>query len=117
LAKEERADLPGVYFEFASAKLRPESDTAIAEVAGVLKRHPDWRVRIEGHTDNIGGNDPNLTLSRRRAEAVKAAIVARLGGGTDRLDTAGLGASQPRETNETPEGRARNRRVEMMRIR
>jgi len=117
LAEQERVDLPGVYFEFASAKLRPESDAAIAEVAGVLKRHQDWKLRIEGHTDNVGGNESNLALSRRRAEAVKAAIVARLGGGAERLDTTGFGASQPQETNDTPEGRARNRRVEMLRIR
>ena len=117
LAQQERVDLPGVYFEFASAKLRPESDAAIAEVAGVLKRHQDWRLRIDGHTDNIGGSESNLALSRRRAEAVKAAIVAGLGGGAERLDTAGFGAGQPRETNETPEGRARNRRVEMLRLR
>jgi len=117
LAGEERVDLPGVYFEFASARLRPESDAAIAEVSGLLKRHPDWKLRIEGHTDNVGGADFNLTLSRQRAEAVKAAIVARLGGGAERLVTAGFGAGQARESNETPEGRARNRRVEIGRIR
>lgn len=117
LAGEERVDLPGVYFEFASARLRAESEAAIAEVAEILRRHPDWRVRIAGHTDNVGGSETNLALSRQRAEAVKAAVVARLGGGADRMDTAGFGAGQPRESNETPEGRALNRRVEMQRIR
>jgi len=117
LAEQESVDLPGVYFEFASARLRPESDAAIAEVSDLLKRHLDWRLRIEGHTDNIGGADSNLTLSRQRAEAVKAEIAARLGGGAERLDTGGAGAGQPRESNETPEGRARNRRVEIERIR
>jgi outer membrane protein OmpA-like peptidoglycan-associated protein len=117
LAEQDRVDLPGVYFEFASARLRPESDAAISEVAGVMQRHQDWRLRIEGHTDNVGGLDFNLTLSRQRADAVKAAIVARLAGGAERLDTAGFGAGQPRESNETPEGRARNRRVEIARIR
>ena len=117
LAEQERVDLPGVYFEFASAKLRPESDAAIAEVAEVLRRRGDWRLRIAGHTDGVGGDDFNLALSRQRAEAVKAAIVARLGGAEERLETAGFGAAQPRESNGTPVGRARNRRVEMARIR
>jgi outer membrane protein OmpA-like peptidoglycan-associated protein len=117
LSEEELVDLPGVYFEFASARLRPESDAAIAEVSDLLKRRPDWKLRIEGHTDNVGGPEFNVTLSRQRAEAVKAAIVARLGGGAERLDTAGFGAAKPRESNETPEGRARNRRVEIGRIR
>jgi outer membrane protein OmpA-like peptidoglycan-associated protein len=112
LAEQERVDLPGVYFEFASARLRPESDAAIAEVAGLLERHRDWRLRIEGHTDNVGGDDFNVTLSRQRAEAVKAAIVARLGGGAERLDTAGVGAGQPpvdRTPEAEPEPAGRNR--------
>jgi outer membrane protein OmpA-like peptidoglycan-associated protein len=117
LADQGQAELPGVYFEFASARLRPESEAAIAEVADVLRRHPSWRVRIEGHTDDVGGVEPNLALSRQRAEAVRAAILARLGAGGERLETAGFGAGQPRESNRTPEGRARNRRVEIRSLR
>lgn len=117
LQEEERVDLPGVYFEFASAKLRPESDPAIAEVADLLKRHPDWKLRLEGHTDSVGGASPNLELSRLRAEAVRAAIVARLGVAAERLEAAGLGLTRPRDTNDTPEGRAQNRRVEIVKLR
>jgi outer membrane protein OmpA-like peptidoglycan-associated protein len=117
LAEDDRVELPGVYFEFASATLRPESDAAITEVTTLLRRHPDWRLRFEGHTDSVGGAASNLELSRARADAVRAAVVSRLGGGADRLEAAGFGLTQPRETNDTPEGRARNRRVEMVRLR
>jgi outer membrane protein OmpA-like peptidoglycan-associated protein len=117
LASEERVELPGIYFEFASATLRPESDATIKEVAELLRRKPDWRVRFDGHTDNIGGTAANLDLSKRRAEAVRAAVVKQLGGEAERFESAGYGAGNPRESNDTPEGRARNRRVELIRMR
>ncbi len=116
LAGDVGVDLPGVYFEFASAKLRSESDAALIEVAAILRRHLDWKVRFSGHTDNIGSADANLALSRARAEAVRQAIIQRLGGGAERLEAAGFGLTAPRESNATPEGRARNRRVEIGRI-
>ena len=117
LVSEERVELPGIYFEFASATLRPESEATIKEVADLLRRKPDWRVRLDGHTDNIGRPDANVELSKRRAEAVKAAVLKQLGGGAERFESAGYGAGNPRESNDTPEGRARNRRVEMVRVR
>jgi outer membrane protein OmpA-like peptidoglycan-associated protein len=70
---------------------------------------------INGHTDNVGGDQSNLNLSRRRAAAVKDALVTRHGIAADRLTTAGMGRSQPKDTNETLEGRAQNRRVELVR--
>jgi outer membrane protein OmpA-like peptidoglycan-associated protein len=113
----EAIDLPGVYFEFASATLRPESAPAIAQLADILDRHPDWRLRFGGHTDNIGSADANLKLSRARAAAVRDAIVSAGSGKlADRLEADGFGATHPRESNDTPEGRARNRRVEASRI-
>jgi len=117
LASDEAVDLAGIYFEFASARLRPESDAAIAEATSVLRRHPGWRVRLEGHTDAIGTADANLALSRARASAVRQAILDRLGAGADRVEAAGFGQTRPRESNSTPEGRARNRRVEIVRVR
>lgn len=117
LAGDETVDLPGIYFEFASAKLRPESDATIGEVAALLRRHPDWKVRLSGHTDNVGGADANLALSRARAEAVRQAIAQRLGDGGARLEAVGFGLTAPRESNDTPEGRAKNRRVEIARLR
>jgi outer membrane protein OmpA-like peptidoglycan-associated protein len=71
-------------------------------------------VTIEGHTDSIGGARPNQTLSERRAEAVRARLVAA-GIAAARLKAVGYGAARPRETNSTIEGRARNRRVELAR--
>ncbi|HEX4179012.1 MAG TPA: OmpA family protein, partial [Rhizomicrobium sp.] len=70
---------------------------------------------VEGHTDNIGGDTYNLDLSKRRAAAVKNALVTRYHITADRLSTNGYGSSRPVETNDTLEGRARNRRVELTR--
>lgn len=114
LVKECRLELPGIYFEFNSAALAPASDNAIASLADVLKRHGDWAATIEGHTDSIGGAKSNQLLSERRAEAVRARLVSA-GVGAGRLKAAGYGATRPRETNTTIEGRARNRRVELVR--
>jgi outer membrane protein OmpA-like peptidoglycan-associated protein len=107
-------ELPGIYFEFNSAALAPASDNAIAALADVLKRHADWSGTIEGHTDSIGGGKANQLLSERRAAAVRARLITD-GIVASRLKAAGYGASRPRETNTTIEGRARNRRVELAR--
>ena len=114
MVKECRVELPGIYFEFNSAALAPASDNAIASLADVLKRHGDWAATIEGHTDSIGGAKSNQLLSERRAEAVRARLVDA-GVAAARLKSAGYGATRPRETNTTIEGRARNRRVELVR--
>ena len=114
LVKECRIELPGIYFEFNSAALAPASDNAIASLADVLKRHADWAATIEGHTDSIGGAKSNQVLSERRADAVRARLVSA-GIVATRLKAAGFGATRPRETNTTIEGRARNRRVELAR--
>jgi outer membrane protein OmpA-like peptidoglycan-associated protein len=115
LAEKRPLEMWGVYFQFASAALEPESASVLDEVAGVLRAHPDWRVRIEGHTDNVGNDAHNLELSKLRAEAVRAALASRLGNGAAVVDAAGYGESRPRESNDTLAGRARNRRVEMLR--
>jgi len=76
--------------------------------------NPGWTVTIEGHTDNIGTDADNLSLSQRRANAVLAAVTAA-GVGPDRLTAVGFGESKPIASNDTLEGRARNRRVELAR--
>ena len=84
------------------------------EIADALNAHPDWKLSVNGHTDNVGGATYNIGLSNRRAAAVKQALVDHYNITADRLSTAGFGMGQPIETNDTPEGRARNRRVELI---
>ncbi len=115
LTRNEVAEVYGIYFSFNSADIRPESERVLKEIAGVLKVHPQWKLRIDGHTDGIGNDAQNLELSKRRSAAVKAALVTRYDINAARLVTGGFGKSQPQATNETPEGRARNRRVELRR--
>jgi outer membrane protein OmpA-like peptidoglycan-associated protein len=108
-------EVHGIYFDFASPVIRPESEQALAGVAALLRANPTWAVTIEGHTDSVGGAKPNLDLSRLRAEAVRDALQSRFGIPASRLLTAGFGAARPVESNKTLEGRARNRRVELSR--
>jgi outer membrane protein OmpA-like peptidoglycan-associated protein len=115
LAKNETAEVYGIYFSFNRADIRPESERVLQEIAAILVAHPDWKLRIDGHTDGIGNDVANLDLSKRRAAAVANALVARYGIASGRLMTDGHGESSPQATNETPEGRARNRRVELRR--
>jgi outer membrane protein OmpA-like peptidoglycan-associated protein len=110
-----RVELPGIYFAFNSAILDSASNRTIAAVAGVLAKHPDWTVTLEGHTDSIGSAASNRTLSEHRVEAVRASLVNRHKVDPARLKTAGFGRDRPRESNRTVEGRARNRRVELVR--
>ncbi len=105
----------GIYFDFDSARLRSESAPALQEIAGALQRNPAWNLKIEGHTDNIGGDAYNLELSGRRAEAVLKSLVADFRIPPGRLASAGFGASKPKAANHTPQGRAQNRRVELCR--
>jgi len=115
LATSCRVELPGIYFAFNSAYLAPESDGAIAELAGILAHHPGWTATLEGHTDSIGSAAANKALSERRVTAVRARLGEQYKVNIARLRVAGHGAARPRETNTTIEGRARNRRVELVR--
>jgi len=115
LKKEGHVDVYGIYFDFASDKLRPESAPVLAEIAAALKDNPGWKLHVNGHTDNIGGDAYNLDLSNRRAAAVKQALVTQYHIDAARLDPKGYGATQPKESNDTLQGRARNRRVELIR--
>jgi outer membrane protein OmpA-like peptidoglycan-associated protein len=115
LALDKRVDVYGIYFDFASDRLRPESAPVLAEIAAVLAKNDAWKLNINGHTDNVGSDASNLELSRLRATSVKNALVERYGVAAGRLSTGGFGASQPQAKNDTPEGRARNRRVELIR--
>lgn len=115
LASREDVTVYGIHFEYNSVAIRSESDSVLAEIGSVLGAHPEWSLSIEGHTDSIGGRAFNDTLSQRRAEAVRVALMERFGVAATRLTASGAGMSRPVETNATPEGRALNRRVELRR--
>jgi outer membrane protein OmpA-like peptidoglycan-associated protein len=110
-----RAEVYGIYFDFAKSTIRPESEPVLKDIADVMAKNPTWKLNVEGHTDNIGGAAPNLDLSTRRAAAVREALVSRYRIAAGRLTPTGFGESHPKETNDTLEGRARNRRVELVR--
>ena len=116
LARRGKLVVHGIYFDFNSDHIRKESDPILKELGELLGRHPEWPLSINGHTDNVGGDAYNLGLSQRRAAAVVRALVDRHGLAAGRLRSAGFGASSPMEPNDTPEGRARNRRVELVRV-
>jgi outer membrane protein OmpA-like peptidoglycan-associated protein len=115
LAEKKPVEVYGIYFDFNSANIKPESETVLKQIADIMRKNPDWKLSVGGHTDNIGGDAFNLDLSNRRAAAVKEALVSRYAIAAGRLATSGYGASRPIETNATLEGRARNRRVELQR--
>jgi outer membrane protein OmpA-like peptidoglycan-associated protein len=106
----------GILFETGKAELRPESRPVLKEIAGTLKQHPDLRILIEGHTDNTGTPAGNLVLSEARAAAVKTALERDFGVGAERMTAKGLGDTKPAAPNTTPEGRAENRRVEIVKL-
>jgi outer membrane protein OmpA-like peptidoglycan-associated protein len=116
LANRQKVDVYSIYFSFNSDALRDESTPTLKEIADILTRHPDWRLDVNGHTDGIGADQYNLDLSKRRAAAVVKALVTSYHIDAGRLKSAGFGKSQPKDTNDTLEGRARNRRVELMRF-
>jgi OOP family OmpA-OmpF porin len=104
-----------IQFDTGSAQLRSDSMNVIKEVAAALQKQSALKLRIEGHTDSTGDAAKNLDLSKRRAESVKGALV-KLGISADRLTTEGFGQTKPMAPNDTPQGRAENRRVEFVRL-
>ncbi len=103
----------GIRFDVGKASLRPESMGVLNEIYKMLSEHPDVAVSIEGHTDSDGDNDLNQKLSEDRAETVMKQLVS-MGLSKDRLSFRGYGESKPVAPNDTPEGKASNRRVEFV---
>lgn len=110
LARTGSLTLTNILFDTGKATLKPESSQVLGTVLELLGSQPTLVLEIQGHTDNVGGKDANLKLSRDRAEAVKAHLVAG-GVAAGRLATAGFGDSRPVGDNATEAGRAANRRV------
>ena len=101
-----------ILFDFNSAALRPESQQTLRDLAGNFQRYPDETISIEGHTDNVGSIEYNQNLSERRAYSVKDYLSTQ-GVPGSRITAIGYGESRPKASNETPEGRQLNRRVEI----
>ena len=114
LAESGRVATQGIYFDSGKESIRPESTPTLKEIAAMLKEHADLQLTIEGHTDNVGAAAANLSLSQRRADAVRAALVSQYGVDGARLTAKGLGQTVPAAPNTTAEGRQQNRRVELV---
>ncbi len=115
LVDDGRAVTRGILFAVNSDRIRPESTPTLEEITDILQEHPDLSLRIEGHTDADGEEAYNQELSERRAESVKSYLVSQ-GIAGERLETAGMGESQPVADNDTAEGKQKNRRVELVRL-
>lgn len=115
LDKDCRVALYGVFFDFDKATLKPDSDPVLQKAAGVLKARPAVKAEVQGHTDNVGGDDYNVKLSDARAASVKQWLGSH-GVESARLTAKGYGKAQPVADNGTDAGRARNRRVELVNL-
>jgi len=109
-----RVTLYGILFDFNKSDLKPESRPALDEIAKYLRAHPARRLHVVGHTDSVGGFDFNVRLSEQRARAVVAELIRGYGIEPARLRGNGVGLLAPIATNETDDGRAKNRRVELV---
>jgi OOP family OmpA-OmpF porin len=107
-------EIPGIYFDTGKSVLKSESDASVAEIAKLLKADPALQVYVVGHTDNVASLDLNTKLSQDRAEAVLQALVAKHGIAANRLISRGVGPLAPVASNDSEEGRAKNRRVELV---
>jgi len=109
-----KAAVYGIYFDSDKAEIKPESEAAMEEIAKLLKADADLKLYVVGHTDNVGGFVHNLKLSNSRAAAVVKALVGKHGIAQARLTPYGDGPTAPVAANTTEEGRAKNRRVELV---
>jgi outer membrane protein OmpA-like peptidoglycan-associated protein len=107
------ANMSDVLFKTGSFELLPGARERLAKVSGIVIAHPGLHLEVEGHTDSVGGDDYNQQLSEKRAGAVRDYLVQQ-GIGGDGIVARGLGKTQPVATNDTPEGRQQNRRVELV---
>ncbi len=114
IASSGRYIVRGILFDTDSDVIKPESGPVIKQIARTLETNPNLKLLIEGHTDSVGDATHNMDLSKRRAEAVRAVLVSQFAVDASRLSSAGLGSTKPIDSNDTPQGRAQNRRVELV---
>ena len=106
----------GILFDVNSDQIKPESYGTLKEMANVMKEYSDLKVKIVGHTDADGNDANNLDLSKRRAASVKQSLAKEFGIDESRMQTDGKGEGEPIDKNDTPAGKANNRRVEFIKI-
>jgi outer membrane protein OmpA-like peptidoglycan-associated protein len=104
----------GIYFDTGKSEIKPESDAAISEIAKLLKNNGALNLYVVGHTDNVGSFDSNMKLSKDRADAVVKALTGKHGIAAARLKPYGVASLAPVTSNDTEDGKAKNRRVELV---
>jgi outer membrane protein OmpA-like peptidoglycan-associated protein len=109
-----RVALYGIYFDFDKSDVKPESDPTLKEISKLLSENPKLNLFVVGHTDNVGDYNYNMKLSQARADAVVKTLVSKYNVDKNRLTSAGVGPLAPITTNDTEEGKAKNRRVELI---
>lgn len=108
------ASVYGIYFDTGKADVKPESDATLKEIARLLQQDPALKLHVVGHTDSVGQFASNLDLSHRRADAVVKVLISKYTVAPARLDAQGVGPLAPVASNDSEEGRTRNRRVELV---
>jgi OmpA-OmpF porin, OOP family len=111
---EGRIAIYGIHFDTGKSEIKPESEANLGEIAKMLKSQPALKLSVVGHTDNVAAIDLNMRLSQARAEAVVQALVTKYRIAAGRLKAYGVGPLAPVASNDTDEGRAKNRRVELV---
>ncbi len=114
IGRDGRQVIYGILFDFDKADIKPESKAQLDQMAALMKANPALKVYIVGHTDNQGGIEYNLSLSQRRAESITRALATQYGIPAARMAARGLGPFAPVASNDTEDGRAKNRRVEIV---
>jgi outer membrane protein OmpA-like peptidoglycan-associated protein len=104
----------GIYFDTGKSEIKPESDAAISEIAKLLENNSSLKIYVVGHTDNVGSFDSNMKLSRDRADAVVKALTDKHGIAASRLKPYGVASLAPIASNDSEDGKAKNRRVELV---
>jgi OmpA-OmpF porin, OOP family len=116
LIEEGKFSTTGILFDFQSAVIKPESYAVVKEIATVLKENGSIKVKVLGHTSSDGDDNANMELSKKRAAAVKELLTTEFGIDASRIETEGMGETQPVADNKTKEGKMLNRRVEFVKL-
>jgi OmpA-OmpF porin, OOP family len=114
ISRTGHASIYGVYFDTGKSDLKPESDSTLMQISKLLSTNTALKLHVVGHTDNVGAFPSNMSLSKQRADAVVAALVSKYHVSPARLNAAGVGPLAPVASNTTDDGRAKNRRVELV---